>query len=139
MEIQSLKRGEDSNVQLSLTAIQPFEGEATAILRGLSDNLKSGKIKFNSKTKSILIPLEVKDKARLGEHKNMFLSMSIPYKGKTLPQNIATGGVIRVDEPAKKTVAKADSKKPADKKSPSPRKLSRLEELRLLKEEGAKK
>ena len=86
-----------------------------------------------------MIPLEVKDKARLGEHKNMFLSMTIPYKGKHLPQNVATGGVIRVDQPVKKAVVKADPKKPTAKKAPSPRKLSRLEQLRLLKEQGAKK
>ena len=100
-------------------------------MNGLTSGLKTNEVEIDKNSKTVVFTLDVDPKTRRGTHKNMFISVYIPYAGKTLAQNLYTGGQIRIDPPLQnkpKVTQKKDSKKPE-------RKLSRLEQLRLEKQQ----
>ena len=139
MTIQSFKQGESGKLEVTLQNVTPFEGQATAKMMGLVNGVTANEVKFDKNSKTISFDVKVDPKTRKGQHKNMFVSLQIPWSGKSLGQNIYTGGVLRVDPPAqnkKPVVAKKTPSKPA---AAPQKKLSRLEELRLLKKQGAQK
>jgi len=132
MNLQSFRQGDKgTTVEVNLSQLKPFEGKAKVVLRGLSSTLKTNEVTIDKNSKNAVFTLDVDPKARRGTHKNMFISVQIPYAGKTLAQNLYTGGQIRIDPPLQnkpKVVKKTNTKKPE-------RKLSRLEQLRLEKQQ----
>jgi len=72
-------------------------------------------------------------------HKSLFLRLTLEKHGEPMYQSLAGGGTLRIDKPRPKVVAKKSSTKKApaaDKKAP--KRLSRLEQLRLEQAEKAK-
>ena len=137
MSLQSYRQGDKAaTVEVKIEQLNAFEGKAKVRMHGLTSGLKTNEVTIDKNSKTVVFNLDVDPKTRRGTHKNMFISVQVPYAGKTLAQNLYTGGQIRIDPPLqnKPVVAKkTTTKKPA-------RKLSRLEQLRLEKQQrGAKK
>ncbi len=136
MSLQSFRQGDKSaSIEVSLEQLNAFEGKAKVKMNGLTSGLKTNEVTIDKNSKSVAFTLDVDPKTRRGTHKNMFITVVIPYAGKTLAQNLYTGGQIRIDPPLqnKPTVAKkSNSQKPE-------RKLSRLEQLRLEKQQRSAK
>ncbi|MCM8542421.1 MAG: pre-peptidase C-terminal domain-containing protein [Lentisphaeraceae bacterium] len=135
LSMQSFRQGDNGKLEISLEQLNAFEGKATAKLMGLTNGLTAKELTIDKNSKSLSFDLTVGDKTRKGTHKNLFVSFDIPFNGKTLPQNLYTGGEIRIDPPLQnkpKVAKKTDAKKPA-------RKLTRLEELRLQKQQRSAK
>ena len=136
MDLQSFRQGDKgATVEVKLEHLNAFDGKAKVKMNGLTSGLKTNEVTIDKNSKSVVFSLDVDPKTRRGTHKNMFITVQVPYAGKTLAQNLYTGGQIRID-PAlqnKPAVAKKDnSKKPE-------RKLSRLEQLRLEKQQRSAK
>lgn len=135
LSMQSFRQGDKGKLEISLEQLNAFEGKAKAKLMGLTNGLTANELTIDKNTKVLSFDLNVDAKTRRGTHKSLFVSFTIPYSGKTLAQNLYTGSHIRIDPPLQnkpKVVKKTDSKKPE-------RKLTRLEELRLQKEQRSAK
>ena len=132
MSLQSFRQGDKgTTIEVNLEQLNAFEGKAKVKMNGLTSGLKTNEVEIDKNSKTVVFSLDVDPKTRRGTHKNMFISVYIPYAGKTLAQNLYTGGQIRIDPPLQnkpKVTQKKDSKKPE-------RKLSRLEQLRLEKQQ----
>ena len=132
MEMQSFRQGDKGvTMEVAIEHHNAFEGNAKVTLNGLPNSFKANDVTIDKNSKVVVFKLDIDEKTRRGTHKNMFLSIDIPYAGKTLAQNIYTGGEIRIDPPQQnkpKVAAKSNEKKPE-------RKLSRLEQLRLEKQQ----
>ena len=73
----------------------------------------------------------------VGQHKSLMVQLELPHNGETMIQTVAGSGVIRIDKPRPAPVAKTDAPKKDDKKETAPAKpLSRLEALRLEREQA---
>jgi hypothetical protein len=120
---------------------RPFEGMATAELKGLPAFSATTKIEFDSNTSQISFPIATEDKSRAGLTKNLFCFVKIPYSGELITHSVGQGGQIRLDNPPPKPKTPTKPKpKEVAKASPKPAKkkpLSRLEQLRLAEQGGS--
>ena len=142
INMTAVERGKNGEMLCDLNLKRPFEGMATAELKGLPPFSSTTKIEFDSNTSQISFPIATEDKSRAGLTKNLFCFVKIPFSGELITHTVGQGGQIRLDNPPPKpkapsktqpkpTVAKADPK-PAKKKP-----LSRLEQLRLAAQGGS--
>ena len=121
---------------------RPFEGMATAELKGLPAFSATTKIEFDSNTSQISFPIATEDKSRAGLTKNLFCFVRVPHSGGLVTHSVGQGGQIRLDNPPPKPKAPAKPKPKAvvAKAPPKPVKkkpLSRLEQLRLAAQGGS--
>jgi hypothetical protein len=80
---------------------QPFNGKATARLMGLPDSVKASEAQISKDDKEVTFNLTVDSKASPGSHRNLFCSVEIQKDSEVIPQNIGTGGVLRIVPPKK--------------------------------------
>ena len=136
INLTAVQRGKEGEMLCDLNVKRPFEGMATAELKGLPAFSTTTKIEFDANTSQISFPISTEDKARAGLTKNMFCFVKVPMSGELITHTVGQGGQIRLDNPPPKPKAPAKPKpktvvakappKPAKKKP-----LSRLEQLRL--------
>jgi len=79
------------------------------------------------------LPIQTTDKTPVGQHKNLFCTVTILQNGEPVVHRVGMGGVFRVDPKPKEPVAAkpVEEKKVVAKNEPAPKALSRLEQLRL--------
>lgn len=136
MDLQSFRQGDQGvSIEVSLEQLNAFEGTAKVRMHGLENGLKTNEVSIDKNSKTVVFKLDVDPKTRRGTHKNMFISVEVPYAGKTLAQNLYTNGQIRIDPPQQNKAVAVKSKDP---KQPE-KKLSRLEQLRLEKQQRSAK
>ena len=121
-----------------------FDGEGTLTLHGLPNRCQTQPVKINREAKEAVFRVKTEARTPLGQHKSLFCQLVVPQAGENLVQNLAGGGVLRIDKPRPKAVAVKAAPKPAAPQAkpaaaPKPRRLSRLEQLRLEAAERAKK
>jgi hypothetical protein len=136
INMAAVQRGQKGEMVCDLNVMRPFEGTATAELKGLPPFCATPKIEFDSNTSSVSFPITTEEKARAGLTKNLFCFVKIPFSGSLITHTVGQGGQIRLDNPPPKPKAKpktvAQTKTTAPKAKPVKAKpLSRLEQLRL--------
>jgi len=133
--LAQVERAKETQVVVKLNQTKPFEGEGTLTLSGLPNEVTTAQMKFTKDTKELVFPVKTTGKSPVGHHKSLFASLRIPFEGETMISSTAGGGQLRIDPPPKKPKPKpaAVAGKP---KPPKPKVLSRLEKLRLAKEEA---
>lgn len=132
----TVERAKETEVVVKLNQNKPFEGEGTVYLSGLPNEVTTEKQTFTKDTKELVFPVKTTGKSPVGHHKSLFASLRIPFQGETMISSTAGGGQLRIDPPPKKPKPKpAVAGKPKPKVA-KPKVLSRLEKLRIAKEEA---
>ncbi len=133
IELAATEPGENTDVVCKVDVHKEFSGDATIALSGLPHGVKTKELTINKDSKEITFPLEVAGDAKKGKTANLFCTVVISENGHPIRATAFGGGVLRIDPPPpapKKPVAKKEEK-PAEKKTPAEKRLSRLEQLRL--------
>jgi len=144
-EMAVTEQGKPIDVIVKLDQRREFEGEATLELHGLPNKVKTEPIKITKDTKEVAFKVTTEKDSPVGQHKSLFCQFVLPHNGENMVQSLAGGGVLRIDKPRPEPKEKPekkdnkDDKKPeAKKKEEPPKRLSRLEQLRLEAEKRAK-
>lgn len=141
IEMVAVEQGQATDVVCTLEQLKPFEGEATLTLAGLPAKCTTQPVKITKDTKEVVFPVTTEKDSPKGQHKSMFCSLTITQHGEPVVSSMAGGSVFRLDPPPPpkknppKVVAKPKPSAPAKKPE---KRLSRLEQLRLQKQEQMK-
>ncbi|MEM6365053.1 MAG: PPC domain-containing protein, partial [Planctomycetota bacterium] len=132
------EQGTSISLTVGIDAIRDVAGEVTMTLVGLPNGVSSPQPTqpVAKGAESVTFPLVIDPKAKTGRHKTLNVQTRIVRGGETMVQTDGTGE-IRIDQPlpAKKQPEKKAAPKKVDPKKPATKKpLSRLEQLRQLKE-----
>ncbi|MFT5123098.1 MAG: hypothetical protein ACI97B_001730 [Verrucomicrobiales bacterium] len=143
IEMVATERGLPVEVVCTLNQLRPFDGEATLVLSGLPAKCATEPQKITKDTKEVIFPVTTAPDSPLGQHKSMFCTVTITQNEEPVLSSIAGGSVFRLDPPPppkKKPPPKvAKVELAAAPPAPKPKKrLSRLEKLRLQKQEEMK-
>lgn len=136
IEMAAVEQAQATELVLKLSQEKPFEGEAKATLVGTPNEVSSETLTFTKDTTELVFPITTTEKTPVGHHKTLFASLSIPEAGEIMSSSIAGGGQLRVDPPPKKPAPKPAAVAAAAPAKPAEKRLSRLEKLRLAKEEA---
>ena len=142
----STELGAEAEVIVDVDVAREFKGTCEVELVGIPPGVECAKTKMEVKndTERIAFPVKITDKARVGQHKTLVARATITDPKGLIKQTQGTG-TLQIDKPLPAPVSKPAPKKtpskPAAKKTPAPVKkkpLSRLEQLRLMREEARK-
>ncbi|MEM7603100.1 MAG: hypothetical protein AAF357_17015 [Verrucomicrobiota bacterium] len=89
-------------------------------------------MKIDKSTSDLNLPIQTTEKTPVGQHKNLFCTVTLMQNGEPVVHRVGMGGVFRVDPKPKEPVAAkpAAEKKVLAKNEPKEKPLSRLEQLR---------
>lgn len=129
--------GTEVSIAIPMEILRQYEGEAEVQLVGIPAGVTSPAAiqKITPETESVVFPLVIDAKAKVGKHKTLNCIARVKVGDETIVQTNGTGE-LRIDKPLP---PKADAPKPAEKKVEAPKKpaapkpLSRLEQLRQKK------
>jgi len=127
------EQGQDVQVVCQLEPRRPFDGEAKLELFGLPNKVTTEPAKITKDTKEVVFKVKTDAKSPVGRHKSLFCRLSLVKHGETMLQSLAGGGTLRIDKPRPAPKAKAKKSDEKAKKS-EPKRLTRLEQLRLEQE-----
>ncbi|WP_246146686.1 PPC domain-containing protein [Rubripirellula lacrimiformis] len=130
--------GTEASVSIAMEVLREHPGEAEVELVGLPNGVTStqGVQKIAADTTTVTFPITVAADAKVGKHKTLVCISRVKVGEETIIQTTGTGE-LRIDKPlppkvdAPKAEPKPAEKKPAAPAAPKP--LSRLEQLRQLK------
>lgn len=135
----AVEQGQDTKVIVGLSPKRDFPGEATVQLLGLPAGASSEPIKVTKDAEEAVFDVKVAKDAKDGKHASIVARITVTQNEEPI---IQTNGNIelRIDKPLPPKVAtaappKAEAKKEAPKPAPE-KPLTRLEQLRLAKEQG---
>ena len=132
--------GQQTQLQVSVENKIEFEGEATVELLGLPANTSTAAepLKIKKDTADLLFPITIAENAKPGTYKSLVCRVIVTQDGEPVPHTLGTGE-LRVDTPLPPKVAAptpapvAKPAAPAPAAAPAPKRLTRLEMLRLEK------
>ncbi len=146
MERGAVEQGKDTQLFLKIANVKPFAGEATVKLIGMP--VKTGypaELKITKDTKELSFPVKVDPTAPAGVHRNIFCQVVVTENGEPVPHNLGTTELrIDVPLPPKKdapVVVTPVTPVPMPVAAPTaapPKRLTRLEQLRLEQQEREK-
>jgi hypothetical protein len=113
METVSVMPGVGGKLTVTLQSLKPFEGKASIRLLGLPEKVTAPEKEISSDDREVVFDLSVDPKCPTGSHKNLFCAVDVKENGQTIPQTIASGGILRITPPKKGTtkIAAAGEKK----------------------------
>jgi len=145
VQMAATEQGKPTEVVCKLDQKLPFNGKATLTLVGMPAHVTSKPLEITKELKEAVFKVEVGKDAPAGQHKSLFCQMVVTENGEPVTQNLGMGGVLRIDPPPppKKEEPKPAAAAPAKTPTPAPaaaapKRLSRLEQLRLEQAEKAK-
>ncbi|WP_020475942.1 PPC domain-containing protein [Zavarzinella formosa] len=145
MERAAVEQGKDTQMFLKIANTKPFVGEATVKLIGMPTKTTYPDLKITKDTKELSFPVKVEATAPAGIHRNIFCQVIVTENGEQVPHNLGSTELrIDVPLPPKKdapVVAKPATPAPMPMPNPMaapPKRLTRLEQLRLEQEEREK-
>ena len=131
LKLCALQRGQSAAMVCNLNPIRPFEGEGRLTLKGLPHRVTAEPVVVKHGQKEAIFTLSAAKDATIGRRGGLFCVLTALVNGVDSTHRLAGGGVVRVDrEPAKVTKAAEKPKEKREKKTASPRPLSRLQQLR---------
>lgn len=142
MDRPAVEQGKSTELVCKVTVNTPFEGTGKVTLYGLPAKVTSQVLDVTKDTKELVFPIHTEKDAPAGKHGGIFAQVVIETNGERITGN--TGGTeLRIDVPLPpKTNAPPPPMPPPTPQpmpnQPPPRRLSRLEQLRLEQQEREK-
>ena len=138
----AVEQGKETEVAIKVEKLRDFEGTAKAELVGLPANTTTEPVEFTKDTTELVFKVKAAAESRPGRYPSLICVTKFPIEGETVTHTLGTGE-LRIDAPLP---PKANAPPPAATAAapmPAPaapaKRLSRLEQLRLEKEQQAKK
>jgi hypothetical protein len=142
INMTSVKQGDPGEIHCTVENLREFDGQGDVQMFSLPPKTTSKVLKVDKNTTELLFPVTTANDTPVGQHKNLFCTVTLMKNGEPIQHRIGMGGVIRVDRKPKEVAKVADGRpdpkketpapKPVAKTAPKPSKpLSRLEQLRL--------
>ena len=129
---------------MKLESPKAFEGDAAVQLYGLPNKVTTTAMTFNKDAKELIFKVKAEADAPQGLNKSLFCQVIVTENGEPVIHNIGTGQ-IRVDKPLPPKVAPMPVVEAAPMPMPAPvvaaappKRLTRLEQLRLEQEQRVK-
>jgi hypothetical protein len=146
MERPAVEQGQSTQLFCKVAVATPFEGKAKVKLYGLPAKVGTQDLELTKDTKEIAFPIVADKTSPAGKHGGIFAQVIIERGGELITMN--TGGTeLRIDVPLPPKVAVA-TPNPMTPMTPTPppmppagqppKRLTRLEQLRLEQEEREK-
>ena len=139
-------QGQETEIACKLTQTKEFPGEAVAQIFGLPNKAIAEPMKFTKDTEEVIFKVKTDATTPAGRHKSVFGQVTITMNGEPIVHNVGSTE-LRVDVPLPPKVEPKPEAKPAAvaaaKPDPKPvveappRRLTRLEMLRLEKAKAA--
>jgi len=132
----AVEQGKETEIICKVNMKNPFDGDAKIKLIGLPPKVTTEDISFNKESKELIFKVKTDPTSPEGRHKSLFCQVEIPMNGETVVHT--TGSTeLRIDKPL--PPKKDEPPKPAEpvvkKEEPKPeappKRLTRLEQLRL--------
>ena len=146
MSRSACDQGQETEIVCTLTQTKEFPGEAVAKIYGLPNKAVTDPMNFTKDTKEVIFKVKTDATTPAGRHKSVFGQITITMNGEPIIHNVGTTE-LRVDKPLPPKVEPKPTPKPATvavtKPAPKPvakppRRLTRLEMLRLEKAKAAR-
>ncbi len=141
----AVEQGKETEVVVKMEKKIDFEGNAKCELVGLPAGSSTTPVEFNKETKEIIFKVAAVKEARPGRFPSLICISTLQVQGEPVVHTLGTGE-LRIDEPLppKPMTAAAPAPMPTPAATPAPmpvapKRLTRLEQLRLEKEQAAKK
>lgn len=134
LSMATAKQGEAIDMLAEVENLREFEGQADVQLFAVPAHATVPVVKIDKSTSDLKLPIQTTDKTPVGQHKNLFCTVTLMHNGEPVVHRVGMGGVFRVDPKPKEPVAAkpvAEEKKVVAKNEPAEKPLSRLEQLRL--------
>lgn len=126
------KQGEKADMLAAVDNLRDFEGQADVQLFALPAHATVPVVKIDKGTSEVTLPIQTSEKTPVGQHKNLFCTVTVLRNGEPIVHRVGMGGTFRVDPKPKEPVAKKPEPKQVVSNDTKPEKpLSRLEQLRL--------
>jgi hypothetical protein len=139
----AVEQGQETEVAIKVEKLRDFEGTAKAELVGLPANTTTAPIEFNKDTAELVFKVTASAQSRAGRYPSLICVTTFPVESETVTHTLGTGE-LRIDAPlppkpnAPPQAATAAAPMPMPAAAPMKR-LTRLEQLRLDKEQQGKK
>ncbi len=137
IQLTAVEQGKEAVMVAKIEHLQPFVGEAEAQVYGVPDTIPIESAKINKDTKEVSFKVKTDAKSPVGKQGNLFVKIDVPVPGGVAVHRIATGSILRIDPPRKapppapaQPQVVAQNKPKEGPKTPAPKVLSRLEQLR---------
>lgn len=140
----AVEQEKTTDVVVKVEKVQDFEGNAKCELVGLPANTSTTPIEFNKDTKELVFKVAAAKEARPGKYPSLVCVTTFQVQGETVTHTLGTGE-LRIDaplppKPNAAPMAAQPTPMPMPAAEPAPMKrLTRLEQLRLEKEQQGKK
>ena len=137
LEKTAVDQGQGAQVLCKIDPKAPFEGKAKVQLLGLPNEATAPEVEIGKDDKQVIFNVATTAKSPPGTHSSLMCRVTLVKDGEPIVHNLAQGGVLRIDPPAKPKEgqpAQAAAKPDAAKAPGAP--LSRLDKLR--QEQGQK-
>lgn len=139
MDRTAVEQGQKTEIVAKFTHNAPFEGNAKIVLQGLPNKVTAPEMEFNKDTKEVVFQVATDPTSPAGRHTSVFAQIFVPMNGEQVVHRHAGGTELRIDPPPPMPVVKKEpEKKPeptpvakTETPQPAPKRLSRLEQLRL--------
>ena len=147
MSRSACDQGQETEIACTLTQTKEFPGEAVAQIFGLPNKAVTEPMKFTKDTKEVVFKVQTDATTPAGRHKSVFGQVTITMNGEPIVHNVGSTE-LRVDvplppkvetkpEPMPQPAAVAEAKPAPKPVEAPPRRLTRLEMLRLEKAKAA--
>jgi len=127
IDMAAVSQGTDVDLSCNFEQRKSFSGNAQVRLVGLPGKASTENINIDKTTKEAFFKVHTDKETPRGQHKSLFVSVTIMENGEPIVHNIGGGGTLRVDPPPKVEPPKTEADKNAP---PAPKHKSRLEQLR---------
>jgi hypothetical protein len=139
----AVEQGKETEVAIKVEKLRDFEGAAKAELVGLPANTATTPIEFNKDTAELVFKVAATAESKPGKYPSLVCVTSFPVEGETVTHTLGTGE-LRIDAPLPPKPNATPAAAPAAAAAPMPaaapmKRLTRLEQLRLEKEQQGKK
>ncbi|MBM4004424.1 MAG: peptidase [Planctomycetes bacterium] len=139
------EQGQDTEMVVKVEKKLDFDGEATAELLGLPPETSTAPLKFNKDTAELVFKIKVNPAAKPGKYAQLLCRTTFQIAGEPVMMTVGTGE-LRIDQPLPPKVAApmpppmpTAAPMPEQPKPPEQKRLTRLEQLRLEREQQGKK
>jgi hypothetical protein len=143
MQRAAAEQGQNTAIPIKIQHATPFEGKAKVKLIGLPPKVEAPELEITKETTELEIPLTLDKASPVGQHRNLFCQVIVMQNGEPIVHSTGKSE-LRIDAPLPAKVAVTPT--PAKPTTPTatqpttapPKRLSRLEQLRLEQQEREK-
>jgi hypothetical protein len=141
LSMATAKQGEPVSMVAEVENLREFAGQADTQIFGIPAHATAEVVKIDKGTTNLSIPIVTSEKTPVGQHKNLFCTVTVLKDGQPVLHRVGMGGVLRVDPKPKApaTPKPVAEKKVVAKTASKEKPLSRLEQLRLEAKKAAEK